>query len=414
MKRLRLEGARVFSTGYDRPNIRYLVEMKERPMAQLLAFLAGRKGESGIVYAASRKRVEQVCERLQAEGYRAAAYHAGLGNRERQAAQDAFLKDDIDIVVATVAFGMGIDKPDVRFVVHYDVPKNIESYYQETGRAGRDGLPATALLLFGYQDLALARGLIEQGRNEERKRIELHKLAAMAGYGEATGCRRRVLLNYFGETPAGDCGNCDVCLDPPETEDVTVEAQKALSCVYRLRQRFGLMYVIDVLRGSKNKRILAAGHDRLSTYGIGSDRPKEFWAGLIRHLIHHGYLIQDEENYSVLKLTPAATPLLRGETRLEMARPRRHTERKKGPAAPAGDYDRGVFEALRILRKEIADREGVPPFVVFGNRTLVEMAASMPETEEDLLAITGVGAHKLEKYGRIFLERIRELAGNSG
>ena len=409
VQRLGLAGAKIFSTGYDRPNIRYLVEMKERPMEQLLRFLATRRDESGIVYAASRKRVEQVCARLIKEGFRAAAYHAGLGNRERQQTQDAFLKDDISIVVATVAFGMGIDKPDVRFVVHFDVPKNIESYYQETGRAGRDGLPATALLLFGYQDLALARGLIEQGRNEERKRIEIHKLSAMAAYGEASDCRRRILLSYFGEKLEAPCGNCDVCLDPPEVEDVTEEARKALSCVYRLRQGFGLMYVIDVLRGSKNKRIMAAGHHRLSTWGIGADRPKEFWAALLRHLIHHGYLLQDEENYSVLKLTPAATPLLRGEIKVEMARPQRQTERKT--TSPPGEYDRDVYEALRGLRKEIADAENVPPFVVFGNRSLMEMAAKLPRTEEEMLSITGVGAHKMEKYGQIFLKKIKEATG---
>ncbi len=411
IKKLGLNGARVFCTGYDRPNIRYLVEMKERPMDQLLNFLRDRRGQSGIVYALSRKRVEQVADRLGREGFRVAAYHAGMNALERQEAQDAFLHDDVDIVVATVAFGMGIDKPDVRFVVHYDVPKNIESYYQETGRAGRDGLAATAMMFFGYQDLALSRGLIDKGHNKERKRVEIHKLNAIAAFGEAKSCRRRILLNYFGEEIKDDCGNCDICLDPPELLDVTEAARKALSCVYRLKQKFGMMYVIDVLRGSKNKRIISFGHDRLSTYGIGRDRDRHFWASLVRHLIHHGYLIQDEDNYSVLKLTPAATPVLRGEIKVEMARPRTRAENKGKKAAVRGmdlDYDRELFEVLRRLRKDIADRDGKPPFIVFGDKSLAEMAAKMPQTPGEMLAITGVGNHKLELYGEEFLKAIAD------
>jgi ATP-dependent DNA helicase RecQ len=233
-----------------------------------------------------------------------------------------FLRDDIQIVVATVAFGMGIDKPNVRFVVHYDLPKNIESYYQETGRSGRDSLPAEALLLFGYGDIAISRGLIEKSKNPEQKRIELHKLQAMVGFGEAQTCRRKVLLGYFGERLEEDCGNCDVCLNPPETYDATVDAQKALSCVFRVGQRFGVGHVVDVLRGAQTQRILDLGHDKLSTYGIGAEKVADAWSSLIRQLIHRGYLVQDVASYSVLKLTEAARPLLRGEQRLVLAKPR--------------------------------------------------------------------------------------------
>ncbi|MEJ2033113.1 MAG: DNA helicase RecQ, partial [Deltaproteobacteria bacterium] len=322
LDRLGLHQACCFITGFDRPNIRYTVLEKRRPVDQLAAFLRERQEEAGIVYCLSRKRVEQVAGRLHDAGFRAACYHAGLAAEERRRVQEEFLRDDLQIIVATVAFGMGIDKSNVRFVVHYDIPKNIEGYYQETGRAGRDGLPAEALLLFGYGDIALARGLIEKMENTERQRIEIHKLNAMVGFAEATSCRRRVLLGYFGERLPTDCGNCDICLDPPALMDVTEDARKALSCIYRVGQRFGMGHVIDVLRGSRNQRLLTLGHDRLSTYGIGADQSQTYWGNLLRHLIHHGYAEQDLENYSVLKLTAASRPLLRGEETLTMAAPR--------------------------------------------------------------------------------------------
>jgi ATP-dependent DNA helicase RecQ len=409
-QRLGLQQARCVVAGFDRPNIRYTVMDKQKPFLQLQGFLDKRRDEAGIVYCLSRKRVEEVAHKLSRDGLRAAAYHAGLPAEERRRVQDAFLRDDLQVVVATVAFGMGIDKSNVRFVVHYDLPKNIESYYQETGRAGRDGLPAEALLLFGYGDIAISRGLIEKGGNPEQNRIEIHKLNAMVGFAEATACRRRVLLGYFGERLEEDCGNCDICLNPPETFDATEEARKALSCVYRVGQRFGIGHVIDVLRGAKTQRLLDLRHDKLSTYGIGKGQSQEQWSHLLRQLIHLGYLEQDVANYSVLQLTAAARPLLRGESRLTLARPRLKPAAvgKKPRRQIVGlDYDEELFQLLRARRKKIADRDGVPPFVVFGDASLAEMAALLPTDEAALLEINGVGEHKLEKYGAEFIDEIQ-------
>jgi ATP-dependent DNA helicase RecQ len=396
-------------TGFDRPNIRYTVLEKHKPFDQLLRFLEGREGQAGIVYALSRKRVDEVAGKLQAKGVRAGAYHAGLPAAHRREVQEDFLRDELEVVVATVAFGMGIDKPNVRFVVHYDLPKHIEGYYQETGRAGRDGLDAEALLLFGAQDVGTARRLIENNDNPEQKRIEVHKLNAMVGLAESVTCRRRVLLNYFGERLEQDCGNCDVCLNPPEQFDATEEARKALSCVYRVGQRFGVGHVVDVLRGADNERIRSRHHQQLSTYGLGSDRSEQEWMSIIRQLIHQGYLVQDIANYSVLKLTEAARPLLRGEERLNLAKPRiREQAKKKRPRVDAaqGPYDEILFEQLRELRKRLADQQGVPPYIVFGDASLIQMARDKPTDNAELLDITGVGQHKLEKYGSDFLDTI--------
>ncbi|TSK04470.1 MAG: DNA helicase RecQ [Geobacter sp.] len=408
LSRLGLKDATCFFTGFDRPNIRYTVVEKNKPFSQLMGFLASRKDEAGIVYALSRKRVEEVARKLCEAGVKAAAYHAGLPDRERHEVQEAFLRDDFKVVVATVAFGMGIDKSNVRFVVHYDMPKSIESYYQETGRAGRDGLPADALLLFGYGDIAVARGLIGNGGNEEQNRIELHKLNCMVGFAEAQTCRRRVLLGYFGDKLEHDCGNCDICESPPERFDATEDAQKALSCVYRVGQRFGMGHVIDVLRGSQNQRILELKHDRLSTFGIGKHHAQDVWGSFLRQLIHLGYLEQDMANFSVLKLTESARPLLRGEVRLELAKPRDTRVVEKKSAAKKPSYDGALFQELRELRKHIADEQQVPPYVVFPDATLAEMAAQMPKDKWELLKITGVGQHKMARYGDAFLRVIKE------
>jgi len=435
--RLGLADAAVYITGFDRPNIRYTVVEKREPLHQLLQFLAGHEGESGIVYCLSRKRTEEVADKLRAHGVNAAAYHAGLPADARRRVQDAFARDDVHVVVATVAFGMGIDKSDVRFVVHHDLPKTVESYYQETGRSGRDGLPAEALLLFGLGDAAVVRSLIEGGgrggfngdeavvRDPERVRIEIHKLNAMVGYADGLSCRREALLGYFGEPYPAPCGNCDICLEPPETFDATEQARMALSCVFRLWERdgfgYGVGYVIDVLRGSENEKIAARGHEQLSTYGIGAELSRDHWQSLIRQLIHRGYLAQDIARFSALRLTEASRPLLRGEETLIMAKPRVRVPTKKqrlrtvraGRAAELAGLpvDEALFEELRALRKQLADEQNVPAYVVFSDATLAEMAARRPATQAELLDVNGVGQTKLERYGDAFLEAIAGRAG---
>lgn len=408
IQRLQLHNPDIYVTGFDRPNIRYGALEKAKPFDQLTTFLAGHQGDAGIVYALSRKRVEDVAGKLQAAGFRALPYHAGLPAAQRQAAHEQFMRDEIDVVVATVAFGMGIDKPDVRFVVHYDLPRNIEGYYQETGRAGRDGLPADTLLLFGAQDMVLARRMVEGNENEQQRRIESHKLNSMVAFAESLTCRRRVLLNYFGEELGDACGNCDICSDPPECYDATVDAQKALSCVYRVGQRFGMRHVVDVLRGADNERVRSLRHNELSTYGIGNDHTDAEWTSLFRQLIHRGYLVQDIASYSILKLTPEARPLLKGEAKLELARPRirERNKKKRKLVAPVEGRDEMLFELLRELRKDLAREEGIAPYMVFGDAALTQMAILLPSNRDEFLDINGVGASKLEKYGDVFLKEI--------
>ena len=412
VRQLGLGRAQRYVASFDRPNIRYTVLDKHKPFDQLMQFLESRRDESGIVYALSRKRVEEVAEKLFEAGINADAYHAGLPAGHRADVQERFLRDDLQVVVATVAFGMGIDKPNVRFVAHYDMPKHIEGYYQETGRAGRDGLPSEALLLYGAQDVVTARRLVEGNANPDQRRIELHKLNAMTGFAESLTCRRRVLLGYFGERQEHECGNCDVCLSPPERFDATEDARKALSCVYRVDQHFGMKHVVDVLRGADTERLRNLNHTQLSTWGIGAHHSEQEWMSIIRQLIHHGYLIQDIAAYSVLKLTDAARPLLRGEVDLELALPRIKTKAKKKPKAArdAGPYDEGLFDHLRELRKRLADEQGVPPYIVFGDATLIQMASLCPLDEDQLLAVSGVGQAKLAKYGRDFLDAITEYS----
>jgi ATP-dependent DNA helicase RecQ len=406
---LGLHQAKRFITSFDRPNIRYTVLEKHQPQSQLLRFLKNRGDDAGIVYALSRRRVEEIAGYLVDRGYLAAAYHAGLPAPTRKEVQERFLRDDLSIVVATVAFGMGIDKPNVRFVVHYDLPRHLEGYYQETGRAGRDGLPSEALLLFGTQDVATARYHLDQGSNEIQKRIESHKLTAMVGFGESLTCRRRVLLGYLGESLTEDCGNCDICLDPPERFDATEAARKVLSCVYRVRQSFGIKHVVDVLRGADNERIRKFGHQRLSTYGIGLEFLHAEWMSIARQLIHRGYLVQDIAAFSVLKLTPQALNVLKAEETVELARPRIKEKTKKKPAVAMelDSDDLRLFENLRSLRKTLAEESGVPPYVIFGDAALVEMSRKRPTNEMEFLGINGVGQVKLERHGSAFLEVIK-------
>ena len=395
-------------SSFDRPNIRYDVVDKAKPYKQLCELLLRRSGQSGIIYCLSRKRVEEIAAKLNRDGYRAVAYHAGLDHEVRRTAQDSFLRDDVQIITATVAFGMGIDKPNVRFVVHYDLPKNIEGYYQETGRAGRDGLSAEALLLYSSADAAILRGFVEKISDSEQKRIELHKLNAMTAFAEAGICRRRVLLGYFGEAREENCGNCDICLNPPERYDATEPARKALSCVFRVGQNFGIGHVVDVLRGADSEKVKVLQHDRLSTYGIGREMSREQWSHLLRQLIQLGYLEQDVTRYSVLKLTEQARPLLRGEETLQLGKPRIRVERskKKENRIRGQEYDPVLFEELRKVRKQIADRDAVPPYVVFGDASLAEMAALLPTNDRAMMAVGGVGQVKLKRYGHAFIEAI--------
>jgi ATP-dependent DNA helicase RecQ len=410
LQQLHLQQPQVHLGSFDRPNIRYTVVEKHQPFKQLLDFLKQQKGEAGIIYALSRKRVDELSAKLQAEGYSVGAYHAGLSAQTRHQVHHDFLHDQVDIVVATVAFGMGIDKPNVRFVVHYDVPKNIEGYYQETGRAGRDGLPSQALLLFGMQDVVTARQFVENVQDPNQRRLETHKLNSMVGFAEAQTCRRNLLLNYFGENKQQPCGNCDICLNPPELFDATQAAQKALSCVYRLNQGFGAKHVIDVLRGLDNERIRQFDHQQLSTYGIGKEYSAHQWNSIIRQLIHLGYLFQDLQHYSVLKFTERAGALLKGQETLQLAMPKKETARSnksaKKSASSLSEEDQVLFEALRTLRRQIAEEQNVPAFVVFGDVSLIDMAQKRPQTEDDFLEVSGVGQAKLERYGEAFLTLI--------
>jgi ATP-dependent DNA helicase RecQ len=417
VRRLDLEEPARFIAGFDRPNIRYTVDPKKEPKAQLAAFLSGRRGESGIVYCLARKSVEATAAWLVERGYDALPYHAGLAPEVRSANQSRFLREDAVIMVATIAFGMGIDKPDVRFVAHMDLPKSLEAYYQETGRAGRDGAPAEAWMVYGLQDVVKLSQMLAQSQADERqKRIEREKLQGLLGWCEVTDCRRAALLAHFGESYPAPCGNCDVCAAPPRTEDGTEAAQKVLSCVYRTGQRFGAMHVIDVLRGATTDKIRQFGHERQSTFGIGAELSLDRWRSVIRQLLVQGYLHADPERFGALVLTPKSRALLRGEVRLALREepapaPRNATRvtaaRKATRDDAVADADMELWEALRARRRELADEQGVPPYVIFHDATLKELARARPRTSDELLAIPGVGAAKLERYGAFFLEVIR-------
>ena len=403
---LGLQNPFIYQGSFDRPNIRYSQLLKFKPQEQLQKYIATQEG-SGIVYCNSRRKVDDVAAKLAAQGINCMAYHAGMESDMREYVQRAFIQDRIDVVVATVAFGMGINKPDVRFVVHVDLPRSIESYYQETGRAGRDGLPAEALLLFDEKDVAKIRQWISENDNPERQAVELQRFAAMHALAEAQTCRRQVLLNYFGEYNAKACGNCDICLDPPRQFDGSEIAQKVLSCVYRLKQTSGSDYVVDILRGKKLAHIVDAGHDQLTTFGIGHDSPDAYWHNVINQLIHQGLLRVDITQRAVLKLTEAARPVLKGEQPVTLAVPRLTMDWQQRAKPERRFYDKRLYARLKHKRKQIAERDAVPPYVVFSDQTLMELADVTPESLTEMLAIYGIGQTKLERYGQEFLDAIQ-------
>lgn len=418
MQRLELDHANLFISSFDRPNIRYRIRQKNNARQQLLQFInTEHPHDAGIVYCLSRKKVDDTAQWLQGQGMNALPYHAGMSSDMRQRHLETFLREDEVIIVATVAFGMGIDKPDVRFVAHLDLPKSIEAYYQETGRAGRDGLPADAWMVYGLQDVIMLRQMLSNSEAVEQvKRLEQRKLEAMLGFCEITSCRRESLLAYFGEQQRQACGNCDNCQEPTQSWEGTTEAQKALSCIYRTGQRFGVNYLIDVLRGKQTTRIEQFRHDQVSTFGIGKELSETQWRSVFRQLMAKGMISVDMDGYGSLRLTQESRSVLKGEQRIyfrqDVARSNNLVKKKKLKQSSydfSGDPERQkVWEALRSRRTELAKAQGVPAYIIFHDATLMEMVACHPGTLSELGQVSGVGASKLEKYGAEFLEVLND------
>ena len=418
ISRLGLDTARIFVSSFDRPNIRYTIVERDNPRKQLLAFLADHRDAAGIVYCLSRRKVDETAAWLCEQGIAALPYHAGLDAGTRQKHQQRFLREDGVVMVATIAFGMGIDKPDVRFVAHLDLPKSLEAYYQETGRAGRDGEPSEGWMTYGLNDVVIHRQMIEESPSPvEQKRVERQKLDAMLAYCESARCRRVVLLNYFGEE-AAPCGNCDVCIDPPEVWDGTVAAQKALSAALRTGQRFGAGHLIDILRGKNTEKVKQFGHDSLPTFAVGADMDDMGWRSVFRQLLAGGLLEADAQAYGALKLTDEARPVLKGETTLTL---RRHAVRSKSKAvkktrekgsanATISASDSPLFDALRGWRADKAREQGVPAYVILHDRTLHELATLRPQSLTALLDVPGIGLAKAERYGEALLAMLAEAA----
>ncbi len=414
LERLLLTQAKCFSSSFDRPNILYRVVPKQNAKTQLLRFLkAEHSDDAGIVYCMSRKKVEKTAAWFKEQGWKALPYHAGLTAEVRRRNQEAFLRDEGIIMVATIAFGMGIDKPNVRFVAHLDLPKSLEAYYQETGRAGRDGLPANAWMSYGLGDVVALRQLMSHSEAPaSQKVIEHQKLNAMLGYCESVACRRQVLLGYFNETHAGDCKRCDNCLEPVETWDGKEAAQKALSCIYRTGQRFGVTHLVNVLLGKDSERIQSLGHDTVSTFGIGKELNQSQWHSVFRQLIAAGVIAVDLDAFGALQLTHESRSILKGEQAVRF----RHDPIKKTSTSSRAKYadeepltetQQALWEKLRALRLELAQKQNVPPYVVFHDRTLREMVRTLPRTLLEMSQISGVGQHKLDRYGKLFLAEIQ-------
>ena len=403
---------RVYLASFNRPNIHYRVLAQNNPDKQLTHFLQSQPSQAGIVYCGTRNGVDKVTAKLREKGFQARGYHAGLTHNERREVQSLFRHDRIDIVVATLAFGMGIDKPNVRFVVHYDLPKTIEGYYQETGRAGRDGLPALALLLYDPGDAGRLRSWVMAIEDNEKQLVETSKLNHMIAFAEASHCRRQILLRYFDEACDSQCDYCDVCDNPPITLDKTQDTQKFLSCLYRLKQNYGMLYIIDVLRGSNADKIKKSGHDKLSTFGIGKDKSVSYWKQLAWQLIHRDYCYQDISHFNVLRLSNKAVAVLKGEEQVMLALPNTdfapEIPKKIKEKQKLSAINSPLFEVLRTLRRQVAEEENKPPFMIFSDNTLHDMVRQKPQTMEEFLDVSGVGQHKLNHYGLRFLKALRD------
>ncbi len=415
LSHLQIDESDAFIAGFDRPNIRYAIAEKENPRAQLKRFLKDHENESGIVYCLSKRKTEETAAWLCDQGYTALPYHGGMDKEERQTNQTRFQREEAVIMVATIAFGMGIDKPDVRFVAHLDLPGSIEAYYQETGRAGRDGLPADTLMLYGYEDIALRSRFIEDSdAPEQRKRIERQKLDALLGLTETAGCRRQALLSYFGDH-GEPCGNCDTCAEPPERFDGTIAALKALSCIYKTGERFGQAYIVEVLLGGSDERILQFGHDRISTYGIGKEHDSRTWRAILRQLIALRLVDVDLEGHGGLSIAEAGRQFLRERPTLMLRVPTRPKATRtnglrKSASAVLSEADQRLFQALREKRTEIAGAQNLPPYVIFHDKTLIELAAARPGSRQQMAKIPGVGEAKLDRYGEAFLAVVAEYS----
>lgn len=412
LNQLRLRDPAVYLGDFERTNLNYELRPKKQMLRQVGDYLNQNPLHEGIIYCNSRRGCDEMSEKLRAAGVSAVPYHAGLDSGVREQHQHDFIYGDARVVVATIAFGMGVDKPDVRFVIHADMPRSLEGYYQETGRAGRDGLPADCIFFYSGGDRGKVEHFIEQKEDEAERKHAYWQLQQVMGYAHATGCRMPHLLGYFGQEHAGDCGHCDNCLAPPKLLDVTVHAQKLLSAIARTGQRFGVGHVIKVLRGSEEKRVKEYQHDALSVYGIGADQPEGHWRQLAEHLIQEGAIASSADQYRTLHLTAQSKPILKGEQTITMPVSRVATQgpakRRRGDDESLGPINEALFDQLRKLRKALADEQGVPPYVVFGDRSLRQMAQALPTDDDGFLAVSGVGQRKLEQYGQAFMDLIRE------